>query len=43
MKVVNTPIEGLFIIEPTVFVDDRGHFYESWNKIFNAILDTTSR
>ena len=32
MKVVNTPIEGLFIIEPTVFVDDRGCFIESFNK-----------
>ena len=32
MKFVNTPIEGLVIIEPTVFEDDRGCFSESYNK-----------
>ena len=32
MKFVNTPIEGLVIIEPTVFKDDRGYFLESYNK-----------
>jgi dTDP-4-dehydrorhamnose 3,5-epimerase len=32
MKFVNTPIEGLVIIEPTVFEDDRGYFSESYNK-----------
>jgi dTDP-4-dehydrorhamnose 3,5-epimerase len=32
MKFVNTPIEGLVIIEPTIFVDDRGYFFESYNK-----------
>jgi len=32
MKFVNTPIEGLVIIEPTVFGDDRGYFLESYNK-----------
>ena len=32
MKFVNTPIEGLVIIEPTVFRDDRGCFLESYNK-----------
>jgi dTDP-4-dehydrorhamnose 3,5-epimerase len=32
MKFVNTPIEGLIIIEPTVFEDDRGYFLESYNK-----------
>jgi dTDP-4-dehydrorhamnose 3,5-epimerase len=31
MKVTTTPIEGLLIIEPTVFGDDRGFFYESFN------------
>jgi dTDP-4-dehydrorhamnose 3,5-epimerase len=37
-----TPIEGLIIIEPKVFEDDRGHFYESYKKdIFkkNGIVD----
>ena len=32
MKFVNTPIEGLVILEPTVFEDDRGCFLESYNK-----------
>lgn len=26
-----TPIEGLLLIEPKVFSDDRGHFFESYN------------
>ncbi len=30
MKVITTDIEGLLIIEPTVFGDDRGYFYESF-------------
>ena len=32
MKVINTSIEGVYIIEPTVFKDDRGYFFESWNE-----------
>ena len=32
MKLVETPIEGLMIIEPKVFGDDRGFFLESWNR-----------
>jgi dTDP-4-dehydrorhamnose 3,5-epimerase len=32
MKFINTPIEGLFIIESTVLRDDRGYFLESYNK-----------
>jgi dTDP-4-dehydrorhamnose 3,5-epimerase len=32
MKFVNTPIEGLVIIESTVFADNRGYFLESYNK-----------
>lgn len=32
MKVIKTTIEGLLIIEPTVFGDERGYFYESFNK-----------
>lgn len=31
MKVLATPIADLLIIEPTVFGDDRGFFYESFN------------
>lgn len=31
-KRIDTPIEGLYIIEPSVFGDSRGFFMESWNK-----------
>lgn len=31
MKLTKTPIEGLLIIEPRVFFDDRGYFFESFN------------
>lgn len=31
MNVSTTPIEGLFLIEPKVFHDDRGYFFESFN------------
>ena len=41
MNIVDTPIEGLKIIEPQVFGDDRGFFMESWNaaKFAEAGLD----
>ncbi|WP_440947231.1 dTDP-4-dehydrorhamnose 3,5-epimerase [Methanosarcina sp. T3] len=29
---METKIEGLFILEPRVFADDRGYFFESYNK-----------
>jgi dTDP-4-dehydrorhamnose 3,5-epimerase len=32
MKVTTTAIEGLLIIEPRIFPDDRGYFYESYNQ-----------
>jgi dTDP-4-dehydrorhamnose 3,5-epimerase len=31
MKVIPTDIEGLLVIEPQVFGDDRGFFFESFN------------
>ncbi|MCH4891659.1 MULTISPECIES: dTDP-4-dehydrorhamnose 3,5-epimerase [unclassified Sphingomonas] len=31
MKRIDTEIEGLVILEPKVFGDDRGFFMESWN------------
>ena len=33
MKVTTTPIEGLLIFEPKVHADDRGYFFESYNKL----------
>ena len=32
MNVVKTPIEGLLIIEPRVFRDERGYFFESYSQ-----------
>jgi len=32
MKVTRTDIEGLLIIEPSVFSDDRGYFFESYSE-----------
>ncbi|MYN16553.1 dTDP-4-dehydrorhamnose 3,5-epimerase [Rugamonas sp. FT107W] len=31
MNVIATPLEGLLVLEPRVFGDDRGFFYESFN------------
>ncbi|MBA5688098.1 dTDP-4-dehydrorhamnose 3,5-epimerase [Rugamonas apoptosis] len=31
MNVMTTPLEGLLVLEPRVFGDDRGFFYESFN------------
>jgi dTDP-4-dehydrorhamnose 3,5-epimerase len=36
MKVTETKLKGCFILEPKVFVDDRGYFMESYNEeLFN--------
>jgi len=32
MKVTETKLKGCFIIEPTVFKDNRGYFFESFNE-----------
>ncbi|MBQ0025348.1 MAG: dTDP-4-dehydrorhamnose 3,5-epimerase [Bacteroidales bacterium] len=32
MEVISTEIDGLFIIEPRVFKDQRGYFFESFNE-----------
>jgi len=32
MKVKSTPLKNCYIIEPTVFEDDRGYFYEKFNE-----------
>ena len=36
MEFEKTTIKGLFVIKPRVFIDERGYFYESYNK---AIFD----
>lgn len=32
MKIITTSIKGLLIIEPAIFQDGRGYFFESYNK-----------
>ena len=32
MKFLKTEIEGLYVIEPRVFEDDRGYFFEAFNE-----------
>ena len=31
MKITKTNIDGLIIVEPEIFKDNRGSFFESWN------------
>lgn len=33
MQIIKTPIKDLLIIQPTVFEDSRGYFFESYNKL----------
>ena len=32
MNIISTSIKGLFVIEPRIFNDERGYFYESYNE-----------
>ena len=32
MNFIKTPIEGVIIVEPRVFNDPRGYFFESYNE-----------
>lgn len=32
MKLINEPIKGLYVLEPQVFKDKRGYFFESFSK-----------
>ena len=51
MEIIKTPIEGLVIIQPKVFEDERGYFMESYKESFikenfphiNFIQDNESR
>lgn len=37
MKIISTPLKDLYIIEPVVFTDNRGFFFESYNE--SKLLD----
>lgn len=52
MKLIKTKIKDLLILEPKIFVDDRGYFFESYNKKtlealigkgYNFVQDNESR
>src|SRR5690554_263991 len=32
MKVTETPLQGVLIVEPSVYSDSRGYFFESWQQ-----------
>jgi len=32
MEIIKTPIQGLLVINPDIFCDKRGYFFESWSK-----------
>lgn len=37
IKVTNTNIDGLFVIEPTIFSDNRGYLFEAYNdEVFSS-------
>lgn len=43
MKIIETPIKDLMVIEPRIFEDDRGYFFESFNsKTFNSFFEGIS-
>lgn len=40
MKVIKTKLQGCLVLEPTLFNDDRGYFFESYNtNRFNDVVD----
>lgn len=51
MKIIPTPLKDLFVIEPTVYKDNRGFFFESYNELklqeaglhYNFIQDNHSK
>ncbi|HLV14600.1 MAG TPA: dTDP-4-dehydrorhamnose 3,5-epimerase [Xanthomarina sp.] len=44
MNVLETKLEGCFIIEPKIFEDKRGYFFESFNESkFNTLTGTSSK
>lgn len=51
MKLIETGFEGLYIIEPDIFRDERGYFFESFNSVrysskgieFKSVQDNESK
>lgn len=43
MNVIETELKGCFILEPNVFQDNRGYFFESFNQLsFNNLTNTNT-
>jgi dTDP-4-dehydrorhamnose 3,5-epimerase len=43
MEAISTFIDGLFILKPRIFSDERGCFFESFNqKVFNELSNTST-
>jgi dTDP-4-dehydrorhamnose 3,5-epimerase len=43
MEAISTFIDGLFILKPRIFSDERGWFFESFNqKVFNELSNTST-
>ena len=43
MKITPTALPEVLLIEPKVFGDERGFFYESWNQAkFNELIPSAS-
>ena len=41
MNAIKLEIEGLYILEPQIFEDERGYFFESFNKSrFESLVGT---
>ncbi len=41
MNIIETPLKDCFVLEPKVFGDERGFFFESFNqKVFNQVTNT---
>lgn len=39
MEIIKTPIEGVTILKPQIFEDDRGYFFESYSqRVFNEAI-----
>ena len=43
MNIIQTALEGVVIIEPKVFADDRGYFFESFSqqRFIEKVCNTT--
>ena len=43
MEIIKTPLQGLIIIQPKIFIDGRGYFFESYSEAALAKLGFTEK